>query len=117
MASKDEILSLLNKYSHTVDTGDFDGFRALFEKGEWSVEGNTPSKGSAEIYEQILSKIILYSDGTPRTRHVTTNVELEVDEPAGRAKGQRYVTVCRSSILSLCGAGARRRRDRCRSSP
>ncbi len=93
MSDRDQILSLLNKYSHTVDGGDIDGFVALFEKGEWYVEGSTPNRGSKEIYDNVLSKVIIYKCGTPRTRHVNTNIELSIDESAGTAKGQRYVTV------------------------
>ncbi|MGE0484483.1 MAG: nuclear transport factor 2 family protein [Gammaproteobacteria bacterium] len=93
MSSKDEILGLLNRYSYTVDGGDLDGFAALFAKGEWSVAGNAPSRGARAVHENILSKIILYPDGTPRTRHVNTNIELVIDEQNGTARGERYVTV------------------------
>ncbi len=93
MSDKDEIMSLLNRYSHTVDGGDIEGFVALFEKGEWYVEGSTPNRGSKEVFENVLSKVIIYEDGTPRTRHINANIELSIDEKSGTAKGQRYVTV------------------------
>lgn len=93
MSARESILELLNQYSYTVDGGDMKGFMALFEHGEWSVEGAEPNRGAQEIWDNILSKIILYEDGTPRTRHVNTNVELDIDEAAGTARGQRYVTV------------------------
>ncbi len=32
-------------------------------------------------------------DGTPKTRHVTTNIFIEVDEQAGTAVGRAYFTV------------------------
>ena len=35
----------------------------------------------------------LYEDGSPRTRHVTTNVVIEVDEPAGTASSRSSYTV------------------------
>jgi hypothetical protein len=35
----------------------------------------------------------LYEDGTPRTRHVTTNVTVEVDDDAGIASARSYYTV------------------------
>ncbi len=93
MSDKDEIMSLLNQYSHTVDSGDIDGFVALFEKGEWYVVGSTPNRGSKEVFDNVLSKVIIYEDGTPRTRHLNANIELSIDEKGGTAKGQRYVTV------------------------
>ena len=93
MSDKEEIMSLLNRYSHTVDGGDIEGFVALFEKGEWYVAGTKPNRGSKEVFDNVLSKVIIYADGTPRTRHVNSNIELSIDEKSGTAKGQRYVTV------------------------
>ena len=40
-----------------------------------------------------MSNIILYADGTPRTKHTTSNVTIEVDEDTGTAKAHSYVTV------------------------
>ena len=93
MTDREEILSLLNRYSHTVDGGDIDGFIALFADGEWYVEGTPPNRGSQEIYDNVLAQVIIYSDGTPRTRHVNTNIDLAIDTDKGTASGQRYVTV------------------------
>lgn len=97
MTARDEIAGLINQYSYRVDGGDFEGFRALFEQAEWSVEGAEPSCGGQAIWDNILTKLIVYEDGTPRTRHVTTNVQIEVDEAAGTASAQRYVTVLQST--------------------
>ena len=93
MSDKDEIISLLNQYSHTIDRGDIEAFAALFEKGEWYVAGSTPKHGSQDVFKNALSKIIIYEDGTPRTRHVNANIELSIDKKNDTAKGQRYVTV------------------------
>jgi 3-phenylpropionate/cinnamic acid dioxygenase small subunit len=35
----------------------------------------------------------LYDDGTPHTRHVTTNVAVEVDDDAGTGTARSYYTV------------------------
>ncbi len=35
----------------------------------------------------------VYEDGTPRTKHVTTNIRIEVDDDAGTAQSHSYVTV------------------------
>jgi hypothetical protein len=37
--------------------------------------------------------LIVYDDGTPRTKHVTTNIAVEVDEEAGTALARSYFTV------------------------
>ena len=93
MSDKEKILSLLNRYSHTVDGGDIEGFAALYDKGAWYVADSPPNRGSKELLDNVGSKVIIYEDGTPRTRHVNANIELEIDEKAGTATGQRYVTV------------------------
>ena len=86
MQAEKEILHLINQYSFALDTADFDSFNRLFEHAQWIVEGK-------EAGDDTLSNIKIYDNGTPRTRHVTSNVDLEVDESQGKAKGQCYVTV------------------------
>ena len=86
MSAETEILHLMNKYCYAIDTGDLESFGRLFEHAEWIAEGQKPGRDS-------LSNIILYPDGTPRTKHTTSNVTLEIDEATGTAKGHCYVTV------------------------
>jgi hypothetical protein len=57
--------------------------------------------------------VILYEDGTPRTQHVTTNVVVDVDEPAGTATARSRVTVFQAVPgLPLQPIAAGRYRDR-----
>jgi hypothetical protein len=37
--------------------------------------------------------VMRYDDGTPRTKHVTTNVAVDADEAAGTATARSYFTV------------------------
>ena len=92
MSSRDEITHLMNRYGFTIDTGDLDGFASLFEYGEWTIEGLKPNVGKQEVLA-MLSNVKIYQDGSPRTKHITANVDLEIDEEAGTAKSQCYVTV------------------------
>jgi len=48
--------------------------------------------GSAEVVEYHRSNCLLY-DGSPQTRHVTTNIEIDVADDAQTARGRSYVTV------------------------
>ena len=93
MTGRNELISLINKYSFTLDTGDLHGFVRLFEHAHWSVEGSPKHYGSKELFENVISKLIIYEDGTPRTRHMTTNIDLNIDEDAGKAFGERYLMV------------------------
>ncbi len=92
MGAREEIMHLINQYAFTVDTGDLDGFAGLFEHGEWGVEGTKPMVGKKELRDA-LSNLIIYKDGTPKTRHVITNVDLEISKEEGTAKGECYITV------------------------
>lgn len=92
MDSRDQILHLMNLYGFTIDTGDFDGFAELFALGEWTMEGGASAKGKAQLLAG-MGDIRVYDDGTPRTKHTTTNIDLAIDETAGTAKSQCYVTV------------------------
>ncbi len=60
---------------------------ATFTGGAGSVSG-----GDA-IEKMLRDNLITYEDGTPRTKHVTTNVIIEVDEDAGTAVSRSYFTV------------------------
>ena len=48
--------------------------------------------GRAAIEELLRDSLIVYEDGTPRTKHVTTNIAIEVDEEAGTAVSRSYFT-------------------------
>ena len=93
MAAKDEILKLINRYSFTLDSGDLEGFLDLFADGEWTFEQGKPNRGRQELFDNVVSRVILYDDGTPRTRHTSTNIDIEIDEEAGKAACRRYVVV------------------------
>ena len=92
MSAREDILHLLNRYTFTIDTGDLDGFASLFDHGEWIMEGAEPIVGRHQVREAI-SRIRIYADGTPRTKHVMSNIDIHVDEDAGTARSECYVTV------------------------
>lgn len=93
MKARDQIISLINQYSFTLDSGDLEGFARLFRHGQWRFDEEKPLMGSRAVRDKLLSRIILYPNGTPRTRHATTNVDITVDVHAGKARCRRYVQV------------------------
>jgi SnoaL-like domain len=48
--------------------------------------------GRDGIENMLRGSLIVHDDGTPRTKHVTTNVAIEVDEEAGTAVSRSYFT-------------------------
>ena len=73
MNSEKEILHLMNEYCFAIDSGDLATFGRLFAHAQWIAEGKKPGKESA-------NNLIIYADGTPRTKHMMSNVDLEIDE-------------------------------------
>jgi 3-phenylpropionate/cinnamic acid dioxygenase small subunit len=62
-----------------------------------------------------LERLILriFDDGTPRTRHVTSNIIIEVDEDAGTARSRAYYTVFQAALdFALQPIACGRYRDR-----
>ncbi|MBT7951802.1 MAG: nuclear transport factor 2 family protein [Gammaproteobacteria bacterium] len=88
-----EILSLMNEYCYSIDKGDVQGFAELFANGSFGVLGSDDGimTGKDEVLAY-LSRVIMY-DGKPNTKHCLTNVQIDIDEDAGKATAQSYVTV------------------------
>ena len=85
------IENLIATYAELVDDGDFAGVGALLAAATFS--GGSGSVSGADAIEKMLrDNVIIYEDGTPRTKHVTTNVAIEVDEAAGTAVSRSYFT-------------------------
>ena len=89
--SERAISALMYRYCERIDTGDFAGFAALFEHGVWFMTKEAGS-GAAPVRRWLDENIILY-DGLPHTKHVTTNVVVRVDEPAGTADATAYIMI------------------------
>lgn len=83
------IENLLYTYAERLDAGDLDGVAALFAHGRiCGVEDGPPGtvfSGTAGVRQMYEMATKLYADGTPKTRHFTSNVRVEVDEGAGTA--------------------------------
>lgn len=84
------IENLIFSYAALVDAGDFDGVGELFAEGEFVGSGGAVS-GASGISGMLRDTVIVYEDGTPRTKHVTTNVALEVT--GDTATSRAYFTV------------------------
>ena len=90
------ITNLLATYAECIDTGDLDRAARLFAHAQIKV-GVGP-EGATLIDSDALLKvwrdnIILHADGTPRTKHVITNANIDVDTAAGLATCRSYYTV------------------------
>jgi hypothetical protein len=84
--------NLIASYAELVDDGDFAGVGVLLRHATFT-GGAGPVTGRDEVERMLRDNVTLYEDGTPRTKHVTTNVAIEVDEQAGTAQARSYFTV------------------------
>jgi ketosteroid isomerase-like protein len=88
------ITNLVYAYAERIDAGDFDGVAALLADADVSGEGGAPVRGVDAVramYERTTRRY--EDDGTPKTKHLTTNLVVDVDSVAGRATCRSYFTV------------------------
>ncbi|MFI4977286.1 MAG: nuclear transport factor 2 family protein [Solirubrobacterales bacterium] len=85
------IENLIATYAELVDDGDFAGVGILLADATLTSGAGSVS-GRDAIEKMLRDSLIVYDDGTPRTKHVTTNVAIEVDEEAGKAVSRSYFT-------------------------
>lgn len=86
------ITNLVYRYARLIDSGDLQGVGELFAHGTVDTGDGNLLRGTDEVRD-MYGVVILYPDGTPRTRHVTTNLMIDVDEDAGAGTCESYVTV------------------------
>jgi hypothetical protein len=88
------IANLIFSYAERIDAGDYEGVAELFRYGEITAEGNDQRyRGVDQVRQMYVGWTKRYEDGTPRTKHVTTNLIIEADDESGAARGRSYFTV------------------------
>jgi 3-phenylpropionate/cinnamic acid dioxygenase small subunit len=83
-----EITAMIYRYCEFVDAGDFESFARLFEHGVW----HTAAPGVDGVRFYLEGHVLLY-DGLPCTKHVTTNLVVDVADDDQTATASSYVTV------------------------
>lgn len=109
LSDERQILNLVHRYAECVDNADFDGVSALFEHAEFHLEGATGQRGTQ--VGEVMRRTVTLHDGSPRTKHVTTN---EIIDIAGTtATCRSYFTVLQATTtLPLQPVITGRYRDR-----
>ena len=96
MSDVGEITSLIHSYGRLLDSGDIEGVIALFEYATWRGDPNGPVlEGSAAIrpvYEQLLVAL-----GSLKTKHLLSNLSIDVDEGGNTASSHCYWTVLQNT--------------------
>jgi hypothetical protein len=90
------VTNLLGRYAQCIDTGDLTAAAELFAHATLKVGVNPDGPATidaAGVLKIWRDNIILYDDGTPRTKHVITNAIVTVDEAGDHATCHSYYTV------------------------
>lgn len=95
MSPEQAIANLIHLYAERIDAGDFAGVGRLFAEAEYGGEGGGV-RGAPAVEALLRGMVRTYDDGTPRTRHVTTNLIVEVDERGSAATARSVFTVFQS---------------------
>lgn len=95
MTDERQILNLLHTYAEKLDKGDLEGVARLFSRAEMTEPSHSSNSYGYEAVLAIYKNATrLYpGDGTPRTKHVTTNTILEIDDNGAAATARSYFTV------------------------
>ena len=92
-----EIENLLHIYAERIDAGDLEGVADLFTHGRIAASTGAPPELTFEGRDRVLGlyrgSTRIYDDGSPHTKHVTSNPIIEVDGAAKAASVRSYYTV------------------------
>lgn len=96
MSAHEQIRNLLGTYCEVMDAGDWDRLGALFADGVLTDgDGNELARG-ADAVARLYAGMVVLHDGSPRTRHLTTNPVVSVGGDTA---------TCRSSFAVLQQVG------------
>jgi hypothetical protein len=89
------IANLVYGYAERVDLGDFEGVGELFADATYRAvtDGGVVTMSAAQVTATLRSMVLTREDGTPGTKHVTTNLIIEVDDQTDTATCRSYYTV------------------------
>jgi 3-phenylpropionate/cinnamic acid dioxygenase small subunit len=88
------ITTLLYRYAECMDAADFDAITELFADAVLTNEGVDGEVRGGEAISGLYRRTNrVHDDGTLRTRHVTSNVIVDIDEQAGTATARSIFVV------------------------
>jgi SnoaL-like domain len=87
-----QIANLVYGLAEAIDDGNHDRIESLFGDAIFQLGDREPRVGGA-AFRRTIERSAIHYDGRPHTLHVVTNLQIDVDEPAGEARSKSYVTV------------------------
>lgn len=90
------IKDLMFRYAECVDQANFDGLAVLFAHGRVRASGaeeNEAGVSGEAVVRLYAATNRVHPDGTLRTRHMSTNLRIDIDEDADTATARSYFVV------------------------
>ncbi|MHB8670213.1 MAG: nuclear transport factor 2 family protein [Acidimicrobiales bacterium] len=84
--------ALVQSYADRLDAGNLDGVAELFARATWRSAGRTEALRGRDEVRAAYDRVLLY-DGVPRTHHVISDLEVDVDAIQGTATSRCCFTV------------------------
>lgn len=91
------IRALICAYAERLDAGDFDGVAALFEHAQVRSGRDGAVRDGAAAVRRMYDPVIVYDEGTPRTKHVLGNIVVDVDDAGTTAAARCTFTVLQAA--------------------
>ena len=109
-----EITGLMFRYTEYIDAADFDAIGELFEHGKITTRGmRGATEGRQAVHDLYAGTNTVHADGTLRTRHLCTNLIVDIEESAGTATARSsFLVLQATTTLPLQPIVAGRYRDR-----
>jgi len=88
------ITTLIYTYAERIDAGDFEGVAEIFAHATLTFEGFGEAVQGRDAIAALYTRTTRrYEDGTPRTKHLMTNVIVDVADDGDAASSRSYFTV------------------------
>jgi hypothetical protein len=85
------IKNIVLSYVERLDLGDLDGLSNIFARATVHTQGGAPLRG-AEAFKEFIKSSVHFYDGIPSTKHVVSNVMVEIDDERHSATARSYFT-------------------------
>jgi len=93
MTDHEAISTLIYSYAERLDAGDLEGVADLFAHATLRGDQRQASRRGRDAVLAVYRDTVMLYEGTPCTKHVTTNLIVDVDAAAGTATARSYFTV------------------------
>lgn len=93
---RDEIRALIHAYADRVDRGDIDGVADLFAHASVVSSAGQAFSGR-EVLRELWAAGLQMHDGSPRTHHLISNVDVWVSDDGQHAEAKSYATVIQAA--------------------